>query len=179
LTEPRIVERRTLCRGRRFEFCSAIVEYGGRRFSRDLLLHPGAVVAIPFLGEEKIVLLRQWRPGCNCWLYELPAGTLEPNESPEETIRRELVEETGYRPGQLELLGYFYPSPGVSTEKIYVYAAYKLEHVGARPEEDEILKPIVVEFDRALKMVLEGEIVDGKTMIALMLYAMRERERIL
>ena len=172
MTEPRIVERRTLCRGRRFEFCSAIVEYGGRRFSRDLLLHPGAVVAIPFLDEERIVLLRQWRPGCNCWLYELPAGTLEPNESPEETIRRELVEEIGYKPGELELLGYFYPSPGVSTEKIYVYIAYKLEHVGTRPEKDEILKPLVLEFNKALKMALNGEIVDGKTMIALMLYAM-------
>lgn len=170
MEEPRLVEERLLCRGRRYALAQRVIEYRGVRAVRDVLLHPGAVVILPLLDGDRVVMLRQYRPGPLEWLYELPAGTVEEGEDPEETARRELVEETGYEAGRLRLLFKVYPSPGVSTEVMYMYLAEDLRYVGARPEKGEFLETVVLGLDEAVDMVRRGEIVDGKTVMLLLYY---------
>jgi len=170
--EPRIASLQPLCRGKRFTFAQAVVEYAGRRFRRDLLLHPGAVVILPLLGD-KTIMLRQWRPGCSCWLHELPAGTIEEGEDPAETAARELEEETGYRATRIEHLASFYTSPGTSTEKIHAYIADGLVKTRQRLEEDEIIRLEIIPLKEAVRMAVNGEIEDAKTITTLLLYAAR------
>ena len=175
MAEPRPAGERVLCRGRRYALAQRVIEYGGRRIVRDVLLHPGAVVVLPLLDDDRIVMLRQFRPGPLEWVYELPAGTVEEGEDPVETARRELVEETGYEASELRLLFRMYPSPGVSTEVMYMFLARGLRYVGARPEESEILRTVVLRLDDALDMIARGEIVDGKTIALLLYYAVYVR----
>ncbi len=173
---PRLVEERVLCRGRRFALGQRVIEYAGVRAVRDVLLHPGAVVVLPLLDGERVVMLRQFRPGPLEWVYELPAGTLEPGESPEEAARRELVEETGYDAEELRLLLKVYPSPGTSTEVMYMYLATGLRYVGARPERGEFLEVVVLRLDEALEMVRRGAVPDAKTALLLLYYDRFVRE---
>ncbi len=172
--EPRVLGVRSVCSGRRFRLGQVEALVRGRRVVLDALLHPGAVAVVAVDGG-RVLLERQFRPVVGEWLYELPAGTLEPGESPEEAARRELVEETGYRASRLWRLASFYPSPGVSTEVITVFVAEGLEYVGARPEEDEVIETVWLGLDEALGMVVDGRIRDAKTIIGLMLYAWRVR----
>ena len=167
--EPRILGFRELCRGRRFVFGQVEVVIRGKRQVYDTLRHPGAVAIIAVDDSGRVLLERQYRPSVGEWLYEIPAGTLEPGESPEETARRELVEETGYEPGWLRLLARFYTSPGISTEEMYIYAAGDLRKTEARPEEDELIETLWVPMDEALEMIKRGEIRDGKTVAGLLL----------
>jgi len=167
--EPRILGFRELCRGRRFVFGQVEAVIHGRRQVYDTLRHPGAVAVVAVDEAGRVLLERQYRPSVGEWLYEIPAGTLEPGESPEETARRELVEETGYEPGWLRLLARFYTSPGISTEEMYIYAAGDLRKTEARPEEDELIETLWVPMDEALEMIKRGEIRDGKTVAGLLL----------
>jgi ADP-ribose pyrophosphatase len=167
---PKLVEEKTLCRGRRFALGQRVIEYRGVRVVRDVLYHPGAVVVLPLLDSNRVVMLRQFRPGPLEWVYELPAGTVEVGEDPAETARRELLEETGYEASRVELLFKAYPSPGTSTEVMYMYLATGLRYVGARPERGEFLEVVVVPLDKAIEMVREGVIVDGKTIMLLLYY---------
>ena len=95
--------------------------------------HPGAVIIVPLLPDGKVVLMRQYRPALKKYIYELPAGTIDPKEAPLVCARRELLEETGYKAKQFKRLGQIYPVPGYSTEIIHIFRAGSLKHVGARP----------------------------------------------
>lgn len=171
MREPLAISQEILCRGKRFTFSKVAVDFGGgRRVIRDLLIHPGAVVVIPLLGEDRIVMLRQYRPGPSRWIVELPAGTIEEGEDPEETAERELLEETGYRAGRLRQLFKMYSSPGVSNEVLYVFLARDLEYEGPSHQEDEEIEVIVVGLSEAIEMIGRGDIVDGKTIASLLYY---------
>ncbi len=165
---PVVVGEKELCRGRRFTFKQYVINVGSREIVKDVLAHPGAVVILPLI-EHEVIMLRQYRPGPRRWIYELPAGTVEEGEDPEETARRELLEETGYEAQDMRLLFKMYPSPGVSTELMYMYLATNLVRRSPSPEEDEILEVVRLPYSRVLEMIYNGEIVDGKT-IALILY---------
>jgi ADP-ribose pyrophosphatase len=173
--KPLLVGEELLFRGLRFSVVRRRYSKPGTGeiFERDVVVFPEAVAVLPLLGERRVVLLRQFRAPLNDYIIEVPAGVVDRGETPEETAKRELIEETGYHPRVLEKLGSFTPTPGYSSEVLHVYVARDLEYVGARPERYEVIEPLVVEFSEAYKMVLEGVIRDMKTALTILLYASR------
>jgi ADP-ribose pyrophosphatase len=167
---PVSISQEILCKGKRFTFAKLTIDFGDKRIMRDLLVHPGAVVIIPILINEHIVMLRQYRPGPLDWVVELPAGTIEAGEDPRSTAERELLEETGYRAGELRELFKMYSSPGVSSEVLHVFLAKQLTYEGSSHQEDEAIEVIKISIKEAIKMIRSGEIVDGKTIASLLYY---------
>lgn len=137
----------------------------GRRKKREILVHPGAAAIVPFM-NDKILLVEQFRTAIGRATLEIPAGTLEEGESPEECARRELIEETGYRASQWEKLTEYYPSPGYSSEIIHIFKAYELKKVSdVEPE----LPIQTVQLQEVQKRIRAGEIRDGKTIAGVLL----------
>ncbi|MBO8130102.1 MAG: NUDIX hydrolase [Candidatus Marinimicrobia bacterium] len=137
----------------------------GRQAAREYIKHPGASVVIPYLGDKKIVFVRQYRYPVREVTIELPAGKIDPGENPEETIRRELIEETGYKIGELRYIFYFYPSVGYTNEKLYIFWADNLEYIGQRPDSDENIQVLKIDLDSVVEMIFDGKIKDSKTII--------------
>jgi len=134
--------------------------------------HRPSVVLIPMLDSERIVLIRQYRPAIARTMWELPAGTTDPGESPDEAAARECEEEIGLVPGKLERLGGFFPTPGFCDEELVFYRVSDLrEPSGTRrsPDEDEDIQPKVVTIAEARSMVARGDIIDLKTAFGLTL----------
>jgi ADP-ribose pyrophosphatase len=152
-----------------------LVAPDGRAIRRDAIRHPGAVVILPVLDAERIVLLRNFRFVVADTLWEVPAGTVEPNEPLLECAKRELAEETGYTAERWRSLGFIYASPGLLDEKLHLFVAEGLTPGPARPEPDETLEPVVVPFADAVRMCLDGTIRDAKTITSLLLW---ERMRV-
>lgn len=148
----------------------------GRRHAREVVVHPGAVVVLPLLADGQIMLIRSRRYAVGQILVELPAGTLEKNENPMNAAGRELLEETGYLARRLKILGTFYTSPGILSEKMYAYVAYDLEKKEQALEEGEEIELMPTPFDEAIEMIRSGEIVDAKTIAALLTYDRFMRE---
>jgi ADP-ribose pyrophosphatase len=152
-----------------------LVAPDGRAIRRDAIRHPGAVVILPVLDAERVVLLRNFRFVVADTLWEVPAGTVEPNEPLLECAKRELAEETGYTAERWRSLGFIYASPGLLDEKLHLFVAEGLTPGPARPEPDETLEPVVVPFADAVRMCLDGTIRDAKTITSLLLW---ERMRV-
>jgi ADP-ribose pyrophosphatase len=173
--EFRILEERVVYSGRIFDVSDGLVEVGGRRLRRQVAVHPGAVGVVPVLADGRLALVRQYRHGPRERTLEIPAGTLEAGEPPETCARRELEEEVGLRAGGMVPLGPFYPSPGICTEVIHLFAATGLEEVRARPEPDEDIEIEFHAVEKAVRMAVDGRIRDGKTIAALARWLWRER----
>ncbi len=139
-----------------------------RHVTREIVEHRGAVAIVPLDAQDRVLMVRQYRSAAARELLEIPAGTLEEGEDPALCATRELKEETGYRAALWEALGYFYSSPGFSTEKMYLYLARQLTLTEASPEEDEAITVETVPFAQAIEMIKSGGIVDGKTMVGLL-----------
>ena len=136
----------------------------------ETIKHPGAALIVPFLTKDKIIMLKQLRPVINKYIYELPAGTLNKNESPLSCARREIAEETGYSAKKFTLLGKIYPVPGYSTEKIAIYKAEGLElEKENSSEEDEIIEIRIFNRSKIKRLFKAGILVDAKTICALAL----------
>lgn len=142
----------------------------GREFTRDVILHPGAVVILPVLDDEHVVLLRNVRPVVGETLWEIPAGTLEPGEPLEAAAKRELQEETGYTAAVWNPLGYLFASPGVLDEKLHLFVARELTPGPTKLEADEEMQSVTVTMVDAIRLVLAGEIKDAKTITTLLLW---------
>jgi nudix-type nucleoside diphosphatase (YffH/AdpP family) len=148
----------------------------GETFTRDIVRSPGAVAVVPLIrepdGSHSVVLLRQYRAAFAREIVEVPAGMRDVDgEDPEQTARRELIEETGYDAGSLRLLHRFYPSTGMTDSVLHVYLATDLRHVGRQmhgPEEAH-MEVFTVPFADAVGMVVSGEIADAKSTIGLLL----------
>lgn len=140
----------------------------GGVFKREVVVHPGAVVVLPFLDDETILLVSNVRHAIDQNLLELPAGTLEKGEPPMNCAGRELEEETGYLAGRLRGLCSFYTSPGVLSEKIHAFAAFDLEKTRQNLDAGEELEVRPTAFAEAIEMCRDGGISDGKTIATLL-----------
>ncbi|MFA5337067.1 MAG: NUDIX hydrolase [Candidatus Omnitrophota bacterium] len=143
----------------------------------EIVKHPGAVLIVPFLGKNKIIMLRQFRPVINTYIFELPAGTLEKGESPAVCARREIIEETGFRSDKLVKLGLIFPVPGYSTEKIFIYKAQNLIKTKQLHQKDEVIEIFVFTKRQIQKMLKEGKIIDAKTICGFALCGWFKEER--
>lgn len=141
----------------------------GGEMQRDVVRHPGSVAIIPILDDGRICLIKNRRVTVDETLIEIPAGTMEPPEPPLECARRELIEETGYRAGKMELLRTFYPAPGILDEKMHLFIATDLEAGEPEREAYEQIENYVLSIKQAKSMVAAGEIKDAKTMISILL----------
>jgi ADP-ribose pyrophosphatase len=117
--------------------------------------------------DGRVVLVRQFRYAAGETLLEVPAGTIDPGETPEETAGRELVEETGYHPGRLEKLAEFFPSPGILAERMHLFLATELEKRQASPDPDESLELVELPWKSALALEPGKDVRDAKTIVAL------------
>jgi ADP-ribose pyrophosphatase len=142
----------------------------GNRHLRDVVRHPGAVVILPLLDDGRVCFERNYRVAVDQTLIELPAGTLEPNEDPAETARRELIEETGYRAGRIEHLLTFCMSPGILDEQMYLYLARDLTPGPTALEAGEDIQPLLCTWEEAMAMARRGDIRDAKTLVGLLYY---------
>ncbi|MEM0371939.1 MAG: NUDIX hydrolase [Ignisphaera sp.] len=163
-----LVEERTLCRGKRVELIQRVYMYSTEVFVKDVVRFGQSVAIVPFKDMRKIVMVKQFRAPINKWILEIPAGRIEFGESPEEAVVRELREEVGYVPKYVQKLVSVYMSPGYSDEVIHIYVAKNLEYVGASPEKGELIEIVEVDIDKALEMILADNVVDAKTLIALL-----------
>ncbi|MFT3923694.1 MAG: NUDIX hydrolase [Myxococcales bacterium] len=136
---------------------------------REVIVHPGSVILLPLLSDDRLLLIRNRRFTLNRTLWELPAGTLEPGERPEVCAPRELEEETGHRAGVLEHLFDFYPAPGVSDERMYAFVARDLVRTAQHLDPTEQIEVHERSLQEVLRMIREREIEDAKT-IATVLY---------
>ncbi|MHB0959857.1 MAG: NUDIX hydrolase [Pirellulaceae bacterium] len=153
----------------RVEIAERIAPDGSTR-RREVIRHPGAVTIIPMVDDEHVCLIRNFRVTVARTLIELPAGTLEPAETPTETAQRELVEETGYRAARWQPLHEFLLSPGILDEKMHLFLATELTAGEAQREPGEEIENLVVPWHTAIDWVMRREIEDGKTIASLLFY---------
>jgi ADP-ribose pyrophosphatase len=132
----------------------------------DVIKHPGAVLVVPFLSKDKVIILKQFRPVIGSYIYELPAGTLEKNEIPAVCVRREMIEETGYKAKKITKLGFIVPVPGYSTEKIFIYKAEKLLKTKRLHQKDEVIEILIMDKKKIRTLFSTGKIIDAKTISA-------------
>jgi ADP-ribose pyrophosphatase len=139
----------------------------GKRVELEIVEHPGAAAVVPFVDAERILLLRQYRFAAGGTIWEVPAGKLDPGESPETCAARELEEETGYRAGRIVRTGEILTTPGFSDERIHLYAAYDLVPTSTAHSHGEVIEVHELPLSEALAMVDRGEIIDAKSIVAL------------
>jgi ADP-ribose pyrophosphatase len=135
----------------------------------DVIRHPGAAAIVALLDRKTVLLLRQYRHAVGGWIWEIPAGTLDPQESVEACARRELTEETGYDARNFEKIGEITPLPGYADERVHLFLASGLTPSAQALDVDELLSVHPTPLPQALAMVFNGEIQDAKTISGLLL----------
>ena len=151
---------------------SSFLAPDGSEFARDVVRHPGAVAVVPVTDDHKVLLVRQYRGPVDRELLETPAGTLDvEGENPEQTARRELIEETGVRATSLDLLAKIENSPGFCDQLTYVFLAPGLEHAEASREgiEERFMEVVEVPLEDVDSMIASGDLTDAQTVTGLLL----------
>ena len=144
----------------------------GRRATREVVEHPGAVAVLAWDGE-RLAAVRQWRQAAGAELLEIPAGTLEPGESPLATAQRELAEECGLTAARWEEGPAFYTAPGFSTELLTLFLATDLQPIDVEPPDDEALERSRLTLAEALAAIDDGRIRDAKSLVGILWLARR------
>jgi ADP-ribose pyrophosphatase len=144
----------------------------GRVTTREIVEHPGSVAIVGVTGEGNVLLLRQSHHAIGRTLLGVPAGTLEPEETPEACARRELTEETGYRAGRLTQLASYYTSPGYTDERMTIFHAEDCEPAGGEIDPDELIRLAPMPLADVPRLLVPGpeQIEDAKTLIGLLLF---------
>ena len=170
MSHPHLEQAELRFKARRFEVLELDVPTRDGQTRQYHIVEPNdAVVILPLLDREHVVMIRNKRHGVGKDLWELPAGTLEPGEDPQPCAERELIEETGYRAAQVTPLLSFYSCPGFCTERLHAFVAEQLSEAEQNLDETEHIEPKVMTLDEAYAMVRDNRIEDGKT-IATLLY---------
>jgi ADP-ribose pyrophosphatase len=168
MPQERIVESKDIYQGRVFDLRVETVEVGdGQTYTREMVVHNGAVAMVPLDPEGRVYFVRQYRAGADKALLEIPAGMLNDGEEREAAARRELQEEIGYYPEKLTRLGLFYVAASYTTEAITIYLAEDLRPSKLPGDVDEHITVEKLPLKEALKNVLSNEIEDAKTLIGL------------
>jgi len=166
----KVNDRRIVYRGKVFSLIRENVTLeNGTTTDVEFIEHPGATAIIPFLDDTRIVLLKQYRHALKRYIWEIPAGTLDPREEIISSAQRELIEETGYSAEQWHKLGEITPVPGYSDERIHIFLAKFLQPAEQDLDADEVIEVQEVEFKGALDMIGNGEIQDAKSIAGLFL----------
>ena len=174
----KILKSKVLYSGRVFRLQrDTVIEPGGVRADRDIIVHPGSVVVLPIFKDGRLLLIRQYRHTVGDFLWELVAGRKEPGETPGAAARRELLEETGYTARRLRKLLHIIPTPGFVQEWMWIFAAEGLAEGAAHPEEDERITPRKFTAKQVDAMIRSGRLRDAKS-IAGLLYYMRYLARV-
>jgi 8-oxo-dGTP pyrophosphatase MutT (NUDIX family) len=170
-----VCNRSTLLKkGRVFDFYSENISLpNGVTIDMEIIRHPGAAAMVPIVENQRVLLLKQYRYAVDAYIWEIPAGTLEAGEDPEQCARRELVEETGYSGRRFEKLVELTPLPAYSDERIHIYLATGLVPAKQNLDADELLSVHPIGLEQALEMIGEGKIQDAKSIVGLQLAANR------
>ncbi len=168
------VRKKRIWKGRAVNFDVDTVRLpDGKLATREYMDHPGAVGVVPFLDMDTIVMVRQYRHPVYEVTLELPAGKLDPGESKLACVRRELAEETGYTAKTIRPLIDYWPTPAFANEVLHLYTAAGLKAGKVHADEDEFIEAVHVPFKKALAMVLDGRIMDSKTVVAILACAVK------
>jgi len=169
---PELLQRRLAYQGRKFNFEVIRLRLPNQvEGDWECIRHPGGALAVPVTPEGKLVLVQQYRFAVSGRLLEFPAGTIEPDEAPAVTIRRELEEETGYRANRWETLGKFPLAPGYSDEWIYAFLALDLTKLETPPaqDDDEDIDVVLMSPSEFEQAILDGKGVDAKSIASFVL----------
>jgi len=177
MSDPVIVSSRSVHDGRIVKLALEEVRLpNGHTVILEVIKHPGAAAVVPLDHEGNVILVRQYRHATGSWLLEVPAGKLDhPGERPEDCALREVEEETGYRAGRISSLGWIWTTPGFTDEKIWLYLAEDLVPTRASLQPDEVLTVEKLPLAEAVRRAAAGEIVDGKSVCALLRAAYGKR----
>jgi ADP-ribose diphosphatase len=148
----------------------------GRSVAMEIVRHRGSVVLVPQPAPGRVILIRQYRYAINRWIWELPAGSLEPDERPAAAARRECAEEIGLTPARVSRIGTYFPTPGFCDERMVFYLCRDLAPP-RRPvarDEDEQIEPKTFAISHVWRMVDRGEVIDMKTVLGLLLLERRQ-----
>jgi len=167
-TNP-LIERTSIYKGRIVNLSIDKVELpNGRVCELEMIRHQGAAAVVPIDEEKNVLLVKQYRYAASGWLLEVPAGKLDAGEPPEECAKREVEEETGYKPGELIPMGWVFTTPGFTDERIWLYLARDLKQTKQNLQTDEVLTVEKMPFRDAFQLALKGDIHDAKTVCALL-----------
>ena len=142
----------------------------------EAVRHRGSVVIVAVPAPDRLILIRQFRPVIERWIWELPAGSLDPGEAPDTAVVRECEEEIGLTPKRIRSLGSWYPTPGFCDEIMHFYLCEDLiaPEGPVTRDEDEQIEPATVTFDDVREMIADGRVVDMKTVVGLALLDARQ-----
>ncbi|MEA5554262.1 NUDIX hydrolase [Anabaena cylindrica UHCC 0172] len=169
---PQLLKQRLFHKGRKFDFEVNRLRLPNKSEGEwECIRHPGGALALPVTADGRLILVRQYRFAVQGRLLEFPAGTLEPNEDPLETMQREIEEETGYRAHKWDKLGEFFLAPGYSDEIIHAFLARDLEKLETPPppEEDEDIEIVFFTPEELEMAIREGQPVDAKSIASFFL----------
>jgi ADP-ribose pyrophosphatase len=173
MPDPKVLRSEKKYAGKIFDLIVDEIEYpSGNRSVREVASHPGGAVMVPVLPGNNIILVKQFRYPIRRFIYELPAGKLNPNEDPKACAHRELGEETGYTAEHMQLLTAIYTTPGFCNERLHIYLATNLKQSerGQQLEEGEASLTLeIVSLQHAIEMIENQDIVDGKTICGILL----------
>ena len=169
IMKPETISNETIYEGKIFDILLAKIREGDVEYERETVSHNGSAVIVPVFADKTIALVKQYRHAAGKYLWEIPAGSLEKGENPEEGARRELEEEVGVTAKTFEKLIEFYLSPGFLSEKMFVYLATNLTETEQQLEADELIEIKRVSFRHAFEMIKNNEIEDAKSIIGLLL----------
>lgn len=171
---PKVISVETAYQGRLFDVHAATLRMAdGVETTRETIIHPGAVCAVPVADDGRLYFVTQYRHAAQSRMLELPAGTLEPGEEPREAMLRELQEEIGMLPGQIEPMGGFYVAPGYTSEYIHMFLCRVLTPSELEGDEDEDIEVVTMSLGQSLEAIETGKINDAKSVIGVLAWARR------